>query len=364
MDVSLEQQSLLGIIQDAGRALSNKSTLPILNGLLLDANKETLTAYSTDLEISIKSHTKALVNKPGKTVVYGSLLVDLIKNLEQGKINLILDQEKNRLVIKSNQSQFEINTLPVDDYPPFPETEEGKSLKITNKELSEALRQVAISISRDETRPTLTGLYLNLEKEKTRVVATDSYRLSVKEIKTTPKGSEGSLLMPRRAIEELYKTLRKEGGAKITFSDKQVAVESGPCVFISRLMGGAYPNFEQLLPQKHEVEVLIDKEDLLQATKRMALVSPSTPVFLQIKGETLIVSNKSTDVGSGREKIKIKKATKNVEVAFNSKYLIEGLGVIGDQEITLQLTDSFQPGLIRGTKTKDYLYLIMPVRLN
>jgi len=364
MDVSLEQQSLLEIIQDAGRALSSKSTLPVLNGLLLEAEKDVLTAYSTDLEIAIKSQTKASIKKSGKVVVFGNLLVDLVKNLEQGKISLVLDLNKNKLIIKSNQSQFEINTLPVADYPPFPEIEEGKSLKITNNELTEALRQVAISISRDETRPTLTGLYLNLEKEKTRVVATDSYRLSVKEIKTAPRGPEGSLLMPRRAIEELSKILPKGGEAKVTFSDKQVAVESAGRVFISRLIGGAYPNFEQLLPQKHEVEVLIDKENLLQATKRMALVSPSTPVYLQIKGDTLTVSNRSTDVGSGREKIQIKKAPKNLEVAFNSRYLIEGLSVIGDQEITLQLTDSFQPGLIRGTKTKDYLYLIMPVRLN
>jgi DNA polymerase-3 subunit beta len=366
MNLSLEQSSLLKIVQNAQRALSSKSTLPILSGIYLEATKEVgLFAYSTDLEIAIKNNTKASVKKEGRVVVFGNLLVDLIKNLEEGRVDLIFDDKENKLIIKSSGAQFQINTFPTEEYPSFPEIEKTLTIKTKNDNFLKALRQVAISISRDESRPTLTGLLFNSEKEKIKIVATDSYRLSQREIKNPKNNPEESLIIPHRAVGEIIKTLPKEGDVEISVSDKQISLKSGDLLFISRLMGGKYPNFEQLFPKQHEISVVIERESFLRAIKRISLVSPNTPIFLKIKDNTLTLAGKSADLGSGQEEISINNTdSKEIEVAFNSKYLIDGLSVLEDKEIKMQLVNSLQPGLIRGTQTEDYLYLIMPVRLN
>lgn len=364
MDVSLEKDSLLKIIQNAQRALSSKSTLPVLNGIFLGTEEGSLYAYSTDLEIAIRDQSKASVQREGKAVVFGNLLVDLVKNLDEGKINLLFNQQENKLVVSTNKSRFILNTLPVEDYPSFPKIEEGSSKKIKNTQFIEAIRQVVISSSKDESRPILTGVLFGTREDKSQIVATDSYRLSIKEVKNLKGSSENSMVIPRRAIEEIIKTIPKEGEIEMIFSEKQVVFKGETLVMISRLIGGQYPKYEQLFPKSFEIEAIINKEELLQSAKRMALLSPTTPIILQIDGEKMIVSNKSADVGSGQETIKVGGKLKNIEAAFNSRYLIDGLSVVDDEQINLNLVDSFQPGLISGTKSKDFTYLIMPVRLN
>ncbi len=363
MDVSLEKSSLLSILQNVQRALSGKSSLPVLNGILLESRDGSLIAYATDLEISIKDETEASVATEGRAVVFGNLLSDIVKSLDDGKISLVMDSKNNKLTVKSTNARFDLNTLPVEDYPPFPETGQEKTINISKKDFVEGSKQVSIAASRDEGRPVLTGVLIEINSEKSRMVATDSYRLSVKKIKAANK-EHTSIIVPRRAIEDIIKIISDKGSIKISFSDNQISFRSEGLVFVSRLIGGQYPNFEQLFPKEFNSEIEINREEILQSVKRMALLSPSTPIVLKAKDNKLRLANKSADVGSGEEEISLKNKTKEIEIAFNSKYLIEGLSVLKDDEIKIQLTDSFQPGLIRGGKNEDFEYLIMPVRLN
>ncbi len=363
MNVSLEKSSLLSIVQNTQRALSGKSSLPVLNGILLEAKNNTLTAYSTDLEISIKDKTEASIAAEGRLVVFGNILGDLIKSLDDGKITLLLDKKNNKLTIKSSGSRFDLNTLPVEDYPPFPETKEAtNNINMRKKDFDEAAKQVSIAASRDESRPVLTGVLIETNSEKSRMVATDSYRLSLKKIKMNNK-EHAPIIVPRRAIEEIVKIMSGEGMLKISFSDKQISFMSESLILVSRLIGGQYPNFEQLFPKEFRTEIVANKEEMMQSAKRMSLLSSTTPIILKAKDNKLTMSNKSEDVGSGEEEIKTKNKIKDIEIAFNSKYLIDGLGAVEGKEVKIQLIDAFQPGVLRGSG-EEYEYLIMPVRLN
>ena len=363
MDVSLEKSSLLSIVQNTQRALSGKSSLPVLNGILLEAKDNTLTAYSTDLEISIKDKTDASVATEGRLVVFGNILGDLVKSINDGKISLVIDKKNNKLIVKSSGSRFDLNTLPVEDFPSFPETGEDTTyININKKEFEEAAKQVVVAASRDDGRPVLTGVLIETTSKKSRMVATDSYRLSLKIIKTSQK-EHAPIIVPRRAIEEIIKIMSGGENLKISFSDKQISFVSGNLVFVSRLIGGQYPNFEQLFPKEFQTEIIANKEEVMQSAKRMSLLSSTTPIILRAKDNKLTMSNKSADVGSGEEEIKTKNKIKDIEVAFNSKYLIDGLGAIRGEEAKIQLIDSFQPGIIKGSE-EEYEYLIMPVRMN
>ncbi len=364
MDISLEKSSLLKIIQNTQRAISNKSSLPVLNGIYLESSNNIISAYSTDLEISIKDKAECLTRNEGKVVVYGNLLVDLVKNLDDGKIDLFFNDKENKLNIKTAKSKFSLNTLPVEDFPPFPDVNQKNVIKIKNNDLLGAIRQVVISSSRDETRPVLSGVLFEIGEESIKVVATDSYRLSLKEIISKQEQNSSSLIIPRRAVEELNKIISKDTVSRMIYSDNQVSFESEGTVFVSRLIGGQYPNYQQLFPKEFQVEATIKRDELLQSAKRMALLSPTTPIVLQISEGKIVTSNKSADVGSGQEEISVSGKTKEMEVAFNCRYLIDGLNAINEENIILQLVDSFQPGLIKSVEDKNYLYLIMPIRLS
>lgn len=364
MNVSLEKSSLVKIVQSVQGALSNKSTMPILNGMLLEATTNNLSAYATDLEIAIKNKIEADVKKEGKAVVYGNLLIDLAKNLDDGRVTLSFDDKENKLLVKSGKSLFKLNTLPVEDCPDFPGPENGRAITLKVQDFNNAIRQVAVATSRDESRPILTGVYINLSKGNTRIAATDSYRLSLKEIRTPKNTQDAVIVVPRRAVEEVVKTTPKEGSIKVVLSEKQVAFENESFLFVSRLIGGQYPNFSQLFPKRYAFKITAKKEELLQAAKRMAVLSGAAPLILKAKTGKLTIVSKNSDVGSGEETVPIKGAGGEVEIAFNPRYLIDGLSAIDDDEVVLQLADSQQPGLLKGVRAGDYSYLIMPVRLN
>lgn len=364
MKTSLKKTSFIKILLNVQKALSSRSTLPVLNGILLESKNNKLTAYSTDLEIFIKDEVEAMVEKEGRVVVFGNLLVDLVKSLDDGKITLFFEENDKKLVVKSNSSEFSLNTLPAEDYPSFTEIINGKKLGIVGKNLIEAAKQVGMSSSRDESRPVLTGILLESNTNETQIVATDSYRLSIKKISEGNNEEIKPLIIPRRAIEEIVKIINKEDMIEVLFSENQIVFKNDNMIFTSRLIGGQYPNYEQLFPKNFEVEVVVNKEDLLSSSKRMALLSPSTPIVFKIDKSKITVLGKSAEIGSGLDTVAIEGKSKEMEIAFNSRYLIEGLQSISEEKVLLQLVDSFQPGLMRGAENKDYKYLIMPVRLN
>ncbi len=365
MEVSLENSSLLKIIQNAHKALSNKSTLPVLNGIFLQTEKDNISAYSTDLEIAIKDKTKANVKSEGKAVVFGSLLLDIVKNLAEGKTTMSLNKDKNKLFIKSGNVEFKLNTISSEEYPPFPQINKGKKISIKGEKITESIRQALSSVSRDETRPILTGVLFELKEGGVRIISTDSYRLSLKEIQKKDSGEEiKSFIVPRRGVEEILKIVEKEEVVDFYFSEKQVALKNKMLVFTSRLMGGQYPNTDQLFPKERKIRISIGREELLRAVKRMSLVSPTTPVKLKIKDSEMVIENESSETGSARETLDIEKSEKEIDICFNSKYLIDGLEAISDQQVLLEMNDPSQPVLIKGKAAKDYTYLIMPVRLS
>jgi len=357
----IEQSIFAERLQIVQKAVSNRTTLPILSGIYVEAISDNLTLYATDLEIAIKTSAKAQIKKEGQIVLPAKLITEIVKNLPEAKVELVSNENENTLQIKSQQSTFNLNTLAPDDYPHFPDTEDTASFKILKKDFDKAVRQVINSASKDESRPILTGALINIEKEKIKIVATDSYRLALKEI-SSKNSSATQAIIPHRALDEASKIECKD--IKITLSPNQAVFYLNDTTIVSRLINGQYPNYSQLFPQKFETTIVSNKDELLSAVKRVSILSlNNTPLKINTSSGKLKISAETADYGSANEEIMATTKGKDIEIAFNAKYLIDGLLGIDGENAVLELVDPLQPGILKSDE-KGFNYLLMPIRLS
>src|SRR5450759_77425 len=364
MKISIARSELLDALTVVTKGLSSRTTLPILSGILMTASGDEIVLQSTDLEISIKATAKANVSSEGAAVIPGRLISDIVRSLPEAAVTLDTG-ERDTMKVTCGQSSFDMKTLSPDDFPKFPEVKASESVTIPTETLVALVRQVSKAVSRDETRPVLTGVLLVVDAGLIRMVATDSYRLAIKEMPLENAPADRiEVVVPGRAIEEIPKMAGSLESVTMGVAENQVIFEFGTTVYVSRRIEGTYPNYRQLIPKEAETTVSANREDLLEAVKRVSLMAQhNAPVRLAITESTLTLSARTQDVGEAKEDLMVKTEGTDVEIAFNHAFLLDGVAASGDEELRFEATSPLKPGVFRSLDGS-YTYLVMPVRLS
>lgn len=365
MRFTVARGELLDSMTAAGRALSARSTLPILSGILVVAEESgSITFQATDLEISIKNRIEGAVDSAGQTVLPGRLILDILRALPEAAVTISV--EKDRADVSCGTSAFSVKTLFAEDFPKFPEVVPEQTAVVDKESFTQVAAHVTKAVSRDETRPILTGVLLVVEGPTIRMVGTDSYRLAVKEtvLEKVP-GTDFEVVVPGKAVDEVSR-LAAAGDVEIGVAENQVIFKFGATHFVTRRIEGTYPNYRQLIPKECETTAKVNKEELQQAVKRVSLLAQhNTPLRLSFKSEdqTLTLSATTQDVGEATEDLMVSIEGQDVEIAFNHGFLSDGLSAAAGDEVALEIQSPLKPGILKAPSDEGFLYLLMPVRL-
>jgi DNA polymerase-3 subunit beta len=365
MKVSIARGTLLDALSTVSRALSSRTTLPILSGIHLSAHGDKVVFQATDLEISIKTSATARVEEAGQSVVPGKLLTDIARSLPEAAVTIDTSQPGSA-TITCGQSNFTIKTLAAEDYPRFPEVEPTDTITLPTEVFSHVVHQVSRSVSRDETRPILTGILVIVDSGMLKMVATDSYRLCVREIAVEGVVGAIELVVPGKAMEDTAKLVGSSETISLGVSENQVVFTFGDTTFISRRIEGSFPNYRQLLPKEHTTRAVVDRVELLEAVKRVSLMAQhNTPLRVKISAtdHTLTLSANTQDVGEATEDIQVTPEGEDVEIAFNHGYLLDGVAISESDTIAIEVTSPLKPGVLKPAEGDGFVYLLMPVRL-
>jgi DNA polymerase-3 subunit beta len=350
-------------LSTAGRAATNRTgTLPVLSGVRLDVQDGELTVTGTDLELTIRLSVPVHSDRDGSAVVPARLIADIVKALPAGAVEFDLGSDE--LAISAGRSQFSVRPLSLGDYPAQVETD-AAPVTLSSEEVGDALRQVVRAASTDDARAVLTGVLIAAEDEGLKMVATDSYRLAVRDLpQSSMLGVGQKVLVPSRALAELQRILSSGDELTVRLGAREAVFEAGGTRLTTRLIEGEYPNYRNLLPSSYPNTLTVGREALLEALRRVKILAQdSTPVRLTLGGDTLQLTAITQDVGNAHEEIDASYDGAEMTVAFNPDYLASGIDAVEGDEVTLATMDPMKPAVLRGVGHDDYLYLLMPVRV-
>jgi DNA polymerase III subunit beta len=377
MKFRCERDDLVEAVQFASRAISNRATLPVLSGLRVEAGESGIVRIAaTDLELTMETAFQAGVDEPGKAIVPGRLFGEMSRSLGPGQVTLLGGD--GELEIGSGRGEFRVKALAAADYPALPIDESDEKtaevgVKVDAGALGTALSQVIRAASGDESRQVLTGVLWELGEGDITLAATDSYRLAVRSLPVEGGPSEPrNVVVPARTLGELARVL--QAGARsvearvreklIVFTVQPSAEDASEQIIGSRFIEGEFPKYRQLIPEGYPNRILVEREALLEVTRRVGLLAQDNmPVKLHL-GEELEISAQTPDVGEGQEVIDAEYEGEPLVIAFNPQFLVDGASAIASEKVTLQAGDGLKPAILRAEGDESYTYLLMPVRLS
>jgi DNA polymerase III subunit beta len=367
MKISVKTADLLDHLQTIARVASARSAIQALAGVQIDASGAGIELRATDQELSIRVPLGGEVGQEGAVVLPARLLLDVIRQLPGDSVTLEYRGQEQDVEIVGGSARFHLRTLRNEDFPALPESAGSDAVSMPAAEFVATISRVARAASRDETRPILTGVLVSAEGEKLRMVATDSYRLSVKETPLPSKISDAfEANIPARALEELARLAGEETESiSVSVRENQAVFMVGDVALSTRLIEGQFPNFQQLLPDEFEHELRIPTEELLATARRISLLAQkNAPLRLAFSEGELTISAQTPDVGEASEKMPVPFAGEPMEIGFNPEFLLSGLESAESDDVLLRLISPLRPGLIVSGDDSGFLYLIMPIRLN
>ena len=365
MKVTCSKDDLAAKVAVVGRAVSTRSSVQILGGILLQVETGGVSLAATDMEISLRVSLEADGGDGGSVVVPGRLLVDIVRLLPGVDVEIEHGAAEGVVHLRSGPAAYTLHTYNAEDFPRLPEIDRTSLFSVERDAFLDTIRRVSRAASRDESRPVLTGILVRFDEGKVVMAATDSYRLSVKE---TPigRGPEGAVeaIVPARALGELQRICQPEGPAiEIGVQENQVVFGADGVWLTARRIDGQFPNYRQLLPETFEAEVQLPRQELADVVRRAKLmVQRNSPVRLRFEEGQLTVSAQTQDVGEAKETMPAAYSGDPLEIGFNAEFLLDGLESVADESVRLKLISPLRPGMIHG-ESDDFLYLIMPIRL-
>ncbi len=372
MKFRVERDVLAEAVTWVARGLPNRPPVPVLAGVLIEASDEgTLTLSAFDYEVSAKITVAAEVAESGKVLVLGRLLADISRNLPPRPVDVSTDGNKVQVVCGS--SRFSLLLMPADDYPTLPASP-AISGTIDGDVFTQAVAQVSIAADRGDTLPILTGVRVEIEGDKMTLLATDRYRLAMRELRWNPEASDASYvaLVPARTLSDTAKALGASASVEIHLggtADGLIGFEAGQRRSTTRLLDGEYPKVTSIFPSSAETESVIETAALVEAVKRVALVAErNTPVRLRFSDGKVLIEAGAGDDAQANESVEAVLTGPEIEIAFNPQFLLEGLGAVGTTYSRLSFTQSSRPAVLSGQAELDgdadtsYRYVLMPVR--
>jgi len=362
MKLSIEKDQILEALQKVQSIVGQRTTLPILSNVLLEADNGKLTLTTTDMEVSVRTSLEADISQSGATTLPARRFFSICRELPNHQIDINVSNDVAE--ISSGASNFKLEGLSKDDFPPMPTFEESFSYKLKQGTLRDILQKTSYAASTDESRAILNGSLMSFHDNKLTVVCTDGRRLALVEHEVdVDEAADLDIVVPTKTVGELIKTLDAEGEASIKTSATQVAFEFGNIFIISKLIDGTYPNYRQVIPSQCEERIPIDRETLLSAVRRVSLMldDQTASVKIKITENRIELLTSSPEVGEARESIPVKYAGKDITIAFNPAFLMAPLKHLDSDEVFLELSDELSPGVIKSNVP--FLYVIMPIRI-
>lgn len=363
MKFSINQSELLNALTVVQKGISQRSTLPILAGVYVETRGDEVSFQTTDLEMSVQYTAAALVEVAGAAVLPGKLFIDIVKNLPDAAVHI--EATDDGAVISCESSSFSIRCLNAADFPGFPEILPEQQISVPFEAFSTMARKVCRVVSKDESRMILTGVLIAVEEGVLRLVATDSYRLAVTEHPLENAQADFSAVLAGGFVSDLAGLPKTGEDISFALAENQIIVSYADTVFVNRRIEGKYPNYKQLIPASYETRCLIGRSALSSAVKRASLLDSSgSQVKFSINAASQTVQlNTTQEVGSTQEIVRAQVEGEDVEIGFNSFYVIEGLTAMESSEVSFELQGSLKPGILKGSGDENYLYLVMPVRI-
>ena len=349
----------LGIVS---RAVSTRGTVQVLSGILLSAEGGTITLAATDMELSLRTTLDAQVEGDGAVVIPGKPFAELARLLPESDVTLEYKPEEGTVQIVSGSYSSRLHVFNAEDFPRLPAVD-AQLHAIDREALLETIDRVAKSASRDESRPVLTGILVRFEAGKLVMVATDSYRLSVKETALAEAAPELEAIIPARALTELSRLSGSGDTIDLGVHENHVVFGTGDAWLTTRRIDGQFPNYRQLLPDTFEVELTLPKSELADVVRRASVLAlRNSPLRLRLAEGELTVSAQTQDVGETRETMPAAYSGEEFLIGFNAEFLRDGIDSIVGDDVKLKLINPLRPAILEDA-AGDFTYLIMPIRL-
>lgn len=368
MKIEIDKKDLLSLIGKTQNIVEKRNTMPILINVLLEAEAKLLKVFATDLEVSLTDQTKAQVHISGKVAVSAKSLFEIVKELSDGPITLI-KKENNWLEIKQEKYTSKIVGISADEYPIFPTVNFQSFIDINAQVLKEMIDKTIYSVSNDETRYHLNGVFFELNVQNGfKMIATDGHRMSLVS-KPTPEikvSSNQGVILPRKGLHEIKKILEGlDCQVEIAVEGSQFILKHSSTILMIRLIEGKYPNYQQFIPQKLPHKVIINKELFLTSLKRVSLLAnqKSKAVQLNLSNGRMEISSNNPELGDAKEEIEVKYSGQELKIGFNAKYITDILTSINNEKIDFELNDHISPGLMRPHDDSSYICVLMPMRI-
>lgn len=358
----------LGLVS---RAVSPRSTLPVLSNVLLETDEKGLRVTATNLDLTISALVPATVLEEGRTTVPAKLLSEYISSLDETPCTMQLDEDTQVLRITCGAQKTNLHGIDAVEFPPLPMRDSEAALTVDSVQLQQAITQTVVAASGDEASPVLTGVLIQVDGNRLTLAATDRHRLAVKTLDVTVDGSAGSIgamIVPARHLGELGRAInaaRPTVGIVFSEARNQIFFTIADVEISSRLIEGNYPNYAQVIPAESTTKVSLPTADLLRAARTAAVLAKdaANPVRLRAGDGALTLIAQTAEVGDHEAPLTAAVTGDDVEIAFNARYVLDALQVMSSVDVELSFNGALQPGVLRPAGRDDYLCIIMPVRV-
>ncbi len=365
MKIVCKQKALAVSINTVQKAVSSKTTMPVLKGILIETQDDQLKLVGTDLELGIESYIDANIIKPGSIVISSKILGDIIRKLPDSEVEIQVDDDNN-IIIKCEESEFNLIGQSALEFPELPEIEKDYKYGIPQDLLKNMIKQTTFATAIDETRPVLTGVLMEIKDNIISMVALDGYRLALRQgtIKNT---ADIKAVIPGKTLNEIYKIIVEENNddIEIYFTDKHVLFHMKKTIVISRLLDGEFINYKQIIPNEFNSKIKVNTKNLSDSIERASLLAKegkNNLIKFSVKDEKMVISSNS-ELGKVFESVFIELEGEDIEIGFNSKYFLDALRIIDSEELYLNFTTSVSPCILKPTDNNNYTYLVLPVRI-
>jgi DNA polymerase-3 subunit beta len=368
MEFRCVKTDLNSALQIVEKAVSVRSTLPVVGNILLEATAVGLKLSSNDLEIGIELLLDANIVTEGAVLAPAKTLSSIVSKLSEGEVTFKVD-ENNSILITSKQSKFNIHGLPVDDFPALHRLSKGETLKIEADTLRKMISQVIIAVSLDEAKQFLNGILIEKDKNELRFVATDGFRLARKISALHEDSASGlSIIVPSRALNEINRILQQEdyqGLVELVVTREQVSFQFKSIYFVSRLIQGQFPDYNHVIPADQKTRITISRKDLQEAAERASIIASSSAniIRLEMVDQRLLITANTSSIGNVSELVDIQKEGEDMQpIAFNVRLILDAIKNIPEDSIVITLNGATSPGVITPRGDKDFTYVVMPIR--
>ena len=369
MKIVCYKDKIIKAINSVVKGVASKTTMPILEGILIQTNDNEIKLTTYDLEIGIEYVMECEIIEHGSTVVNAIMFSEIIRKLPDTQINISIN-DKNLLEIECEGSLYKLATMNPDEFPELPKIEIENSIEIDQNILKNMIRKTIFAVSTEDSRPIFTGCLFEIENNQLTLVAVDGFRLALRKIFLNKKSNDFSAVIPGRTLNEVNKIISDSFETiKIGVSKNQALFEMDNCKIVTRILDGEFLNYKNVIPKNWETRIKVNKNNIQDSFERISLISSSSvekekkyPVKVQVDiGKVTISCTNQT--GDAKEELYVATEGKNLEAGFNPKYFLDILKVIEDEEVYIEFGTSISPCLVKSTENEDYVYMILPIRL-